>query len=101
MDKRYQQRFEAQTKAIDAALLAAKEAVTKAETATEKRFESVNEFRQTLSDQAGTFVSRIEFNSLKERMDRGEGKSSGLSAAWGYLIGLAGAAAAIVSFLLK
>jgi hypothetical protein len=77
MDLRYQQRFEAQTSAINAALQAAKEAVTKAEIATEKRFAGVNEFRQTLSDQASTFVNRAEFTALKERMDRNEGRSSG------------------------
>lgn len=66
-DLRYQQRFDAQTKALDAALAAAKEAVqtalaaaekatVKAEVAADKRFDAVNEFRQTLSDQAREFV---------------------------------------------
>jgi hypothetical protein len=47
--------------------------VTKAEIATERRFEGVNEFRATLSDQAAQFVTRREFESLRvagtERMD--------------------------------
>jgi hypothetical protein len=43
------------------ALAASDKAVTKAEIATEKRFESVNEFRQTLSDQTKTFLARTEF----------------------------------------
>jgi hypothetical protein len=90
MELRYQQRFDAQTSAINAALQATKEAVIKAETATERRFESVNEFRQTLSDQAGTFISRTEFNSLKERMDRGEGRSGGLKDGWGWVVGAVG-----------
>jgi hypothetical protein len=47
-------------KQISLALTAAEKAVTKAEVATEKRFESVNEFRLTLSDQTKTFVSRGE-----------------------------------------
>jgi hypothetical protein len=77
-----QERYETQTKAIEAAFVAsqtamqtaltsaekavqtastaAEKAVTKQEIATEKRFESVNEFRQTLTDQAGTFMTRGE-----------------------------------------
>ena len=37
--------------------------MTKAEIATEKRFESMNEFRQQLSDQARTFMPRAESES--------------------------------------
>ncbi len=59
-DRQYGQRFDAQEKAVAAALAAAKEAVTKAEVAAEKRFDSVNEFRNTLKDQTGTFVTRNE-----------------------------------------
>lgn len=70
-DLRYQQRFDAQTRALDAALESAKEAVqtamaaaeratSKAEAAADKRFDAVNEFRQTLSDQAREFV-RADF----------------------------------------
>ena len=42
------------------ALQAAEKAVTKAELAAEKRFESVNEFRNQLKDQTGTFITRNE-----------------------------------------
>jgi hypothetical protein len=77
-----QERYATQTKAVDAAFLAqqtamqtaltaaetavtkalesAEKAVVKAETAAEKRFESVNEFRAQLADQASTFMPRIE-----------------------------------------
>ena len=54
------QRFEAQEKQNALALTAAKEAVAKAETAAEKRFDSVNEFRGQLKDQAATFMPRAE-----------------------------------------
>lgn len=74
MDLRYQQRYDAQRQALDAALLAAEKAVqtaltaaekavAKAETAAEKRFEAVNEFRGQLADQAATLVTRVEFNA--------------------------------------
>jgi hypothetical protein len=122
-DLRYQQRFDAQTKAIDAALLAAEKAigaaliaaekaVTKAEVATEKRFEGVNEFRQTLSDQTATFVSRVEFEAqragtgerireLASRIDKTEGRSTGLNLGWAYLCGAAILAGSILAIILK
>jgi hypothetical protein len=50
------------TTAVHSALEAARTAVDKAELATERRFEGVNEFRQTLTDQAATFPSRDETN---------------------------------------
>jgi hypothetical protein len=81
-DKRYEQRFEASQKALDAALTAQKEAtwaafaaqekainaalasaeraVLKAEVAAEKRFEGVNEFRAQLGDQQRTLMPRVE-----------------------------------------
>jgi hypothetical protein len=65
------ERYATQTKALDAAFVAQQEAmkvaldsaaqaVTKAEVATEKRFEAVNEFRGQLSDQTSTFINRAE-----------------------------------------
>ena len=81
---RYQQRFDAQEKAVwsafqsaekavNTALASADRAVIKAETAAEKRFEGVNEFRQTLTDQAATFLTRAEaeahFKSVTEKIE--------------------------------
>ena len=68
-DKRYEQRFDAQEKAVNSALTAAKEAVAKAEIAAEKRFDSVNEFRKTLSDQTGTFIPRPEYTQRLDSID--------------------------------
>lgn len=80
-DRRYEERFQASQqalgaaliaaeKAVNAALAAADRAVSKAEAASERRFEGVNEFRSTLSDQAATLLSRAEgdvrFNGLVE-----------------------------------
>jgi hypothetical protein len=118
MDLRYQQRFDAQGQALTAALLsaekavqtalvAAEKAVAKAEVATEKRFESVNEFRQTLSDQTASFPSRIELQALAARvtdlatrMDKTEGKSTGLATGWGYLAGAVALAATVIGLVL-
>lgn len=59
--------------AVNAAMQAAQAAVLKAEMATEKRFEGVNEFRAQLADQARTLMPRAEFEALhKAAMDRNE-----------------------------
>jgi hypothetical protein len=111
-DRRYEQRFNDTKLAVDASLIAAdkavvaalagqKEAVTKAETAAEKRFESVNEFRNTLSDQQRNLMPRseaeVKFDSFTKqidgvvaRLDKSEGKGVGLSMGWGIFIGLVG-----------
>lgn len=52
-----------QEKAVAAALSATREAITKSETATEKRFESVNEFRAALSDASKEQLTRTEYNA--------------------------------------
>lgn len=65
--------IDSQAEKVALALASADKAVSKAEMATERRFDSVNEFRQTLSDQAAQFVTRREFEALRmagtERMD--------------------------------
>jgi hypothetical protein len=73
-DRRYEQRFEAQEKAVDtamvaaekavnAALAAAKEAVNKAEISQDKRNLEQNEFRGQLKDQAATLMPRAEYET--------------------------------------
>lgn len=72
-DQRYSQRFEAQSVAMSAALAAAKEAVIKAENASEKRFESVNEFRALVDGMIRTLMPRAEaeksFESVTEKIE--------------------------------
>lgn len=93
------------------ALAAADKAVLKAEVATEKRFESVNEFRQTLSDQTRSFISRVEFDAVRDangarvadlasRLDKTEGKTVGLNAGWIYLLGGLSVVATVVSLVI-
>ncbi len=84
LDRLLQERYATQTKALDAAFVAAEKAVAtalesqnvavaKAEEAAERRFESVNEFRAQLSDQASTFLTRGEYtvahNALVDKLD--------------------------------
>lgn len=108
-DRQYGQRFDAQEKAVAAALAAAKEAVVKAEGASEKRFDSVNEFRATLKDQQVTLMPRAEadvrFRALEEKMAglvarqiQEQGRSEGSSWLWGILIAVGTAVGAVVSF---
>lgn len=118
-DNRYEQRFSAQQtalkdalsaaeKAVAAALMAADRAVAKAEAAAERRFESVNEFRQTLSDQTNTLLPRAEADSrfqniidkvesLSKSIDRREGQSRGLNMGWVILVAAVGALGVIIS----
>lgn len=109
-DIRNGQRFEAQEKAVAAALTAAGQAVQKAEVAAEKRFDAVNEFRAQLSDQAGTFMPRAEteirFTAMQEKVDLIAhqqallaGRGGGRDQLLGYAFGLAGAVAAVAAIV--
>jgi small-conductance mechanosensitive channel len=113
--------FAAQKSAVDAALAAADRAVAKAEDAAEKRFESVNEFRNTLKDQQIGLLTRTEaeaeFRALREkaeaelramrevisslttRLDRSEGREKGIQASGTLIAGSIAAVAAIVSII--
>lgn len=99
-DRRYSARFDAQEKAVIAALDSAKEAVLKAEGSSEKRFESVNEFRKTLSDQTAQFITRAEYAAARQglddrvsvnntKMERMEAKTSGIDGVWVWLLQIA------------
>lgn len=100
--------IDAHAERVVLALAAADKAVLKAEAATEKRFESVNEFRQTLSDQTRSFISKVEFDAVRHtnaeriadlasRLDKIEGKAVGLNAGWVYLLGGLSVAATLAS----
>jgi hypothetical protein len=93
--------FNAQKQAIDAALAAADRAVTKAELATEKRFESVNEFRGTLDNQQRTLIPRSEVDvlmrsveekvsNIQKQLDAQVAERQGLKGGWGYAVGVVG-----------
>jgi hypothetical protein len=79
-DRIYTLRFDDAQRAVNAALAAqqkstadaftaSEKAIIKAEVATEKRFESVNEFRATLSDLQLTYMSRLEATALFKAID--------------------------------
>ena len=99
-DVRYAQRFDAQEKAVLAALAAAKEAVIKAEAAYEKRFESVNEFRKLVEDQQVRFMAKGEamqrLDALEKQIEGLIAERAGIKGGWGYAVGVLGAIAVII-----
>ncbi len=117
-DAKYEIRFRGVEEAARAAATVGADAAARIERATEKRFESVNEFRQTLSEQAATLMPRAEtetlnrvvtdkisaldtrLNATDARLTRLEGRGSGMAAGWGYLVAAIGAVAAIVGIVL-
>lgn len=97
MDTRFQQRFEN-----------ADRAVSKAEFASEKRFESVNEFRATLSDQAASLMTRSEgeakinalsdrIQDLKGRVDVGDGGKAASTASFTSILAVSGLVISLVT----
>lgn len=103
--------FAAAERAVNTAMIAQEKANLKTETAYEKRFESVNEFRGQLADQAAMLMTRAEadakFASLVEKVEAltgrinvGTGRSAGLSQGWGFLVGAVGVIAAAVGVVI-
>jgi len=68
-DRRYEERFKASDDKTSLALASSEKAISKAETATEKRFDNVNEFRETLKDQAANLITRAEVSTKFESYD--------------------------------
>lgn len=120
---RYEQRFKDSGTAVQAALGAADRAVMKAEGAAEKRFEGVNEFRQTLADQQRTLIPRAEAEvrmgtiearlteikrdfesrlvSLVASNTERSGKEEGAKITWAYIIGAAGLLLSLWTFAMR
>ena len=107
-DRQYAQRFASQQEAVQAALASAKEAVDKAERSANDRFDSVNEFRATLADQASNFVNKNtadarfsaleeKVNSVYDRLNAMQAQGQGSADTWGWLIGIVGVLIALVS----
>lgn len=107
----YRALIDSQAEKVALALTASEKAITKAETAAEKRFESVNEFRGQLTDQAATFITRREFeqwrdstqervNELKARVDVNSGRARATQSGWGYMIAAATVGVGVLSVVI-
>ena len=110
-EKAMEKAFVAQEKAVSAAFEASTIAITKSELASEKRFESVNEFRATLSDQAAAFLPRAEadrvttsnaekIQSLADRLNRIEAQDAGSKITLGKLFAMLAAGGTILSIVI-
>jgi small-conductance mechanosensitive channel len=108
-DARQEQRFKDSQMAVEAALNAAKEAVAKAEAASEKRFESVNEFRAQMGDQQRTLMPRSEaelrmsgiethLTELSRIISGRNAEQKGSREVWGYVVGVAGILIAVATY---
>jgi homoserine kinase len=101
-------RFASQKEAVTAALAAADRAVLKAENASEKRFDAVNEFRSALGDNFRTLMPRAEaeqairaisekIDVLTARVNKREDRGGGMGSFAGWIIAAIGAFTAVVS----
>jgi hypothetical protein len=99
-DRRYQERYEASGKAVEAALLAAKEAVNKAELSADKRFELLNELRTGVATTAQIEAVEKVIGELARRMDRAEGAGLGRSTMYGWIIAAIGTVATVLTVVI-
>lgn len=87
-------------------------AVQKLETATEKRFEGVNEFRAQLADQQRTLMPRQEselrmnaqdrvIDDLRIRLTTLEGRRAGVVGGWGWAVAVVMLAFAVYAVLTR
>jgi len=109
-EKRYNERHAALEKSFLLAMSSADKAVQKAETASERRFDSVNEFRSTLADQQRTLIPRAEvevlinsinerISDLKQQLDTLKAERQGIKGGWGYAVGVVGLVLVILSIM--
>lgn len=88
--------FAAQETAVGAALLSQEKAVTKAEVAADKRFDLLNELRVGVATKEQVDALDKRISEITDRINRTEGRSGGLSAGWGYLVGAVGLASTVI-----
>jgi ABC-type transporter Mla subunit MlaD len=112
MEKRNTARFDAIRDHIDHAFESAERAVKIASDASEKRFDSVNEFRAALEDQGRLMMPRTEveglirtqdekIDELKAQRNMDSGRRVGSSAIFAYIVGAAGIISLIVTIAIR
>lgn len=116
-ESRSELRFESMKEQVRAAFESSQRAIDKADIATEKRFEGVNEFRAALSDQATRFVTtqtlealgeklqaaiernREDLDALSKRIDTREGEIAGSRLTYGNIAALLAGFATVIGLL--
>lgn len=112
LEKGIDARFESVSATTIQALAAADKATSKAETASEKRFDAVNEFRSTLSDQQRTLMPRAEaeilIKGLNDKIDSlnittisRQSKDAGQKEGMGTVALIAGIVSTIIAILAR
>lgn len=110
-DRRYEGALGSAKEAIKVAMDAADKAVTKAESAAERRFESVNEFRGQMADMQQTFARSDvvdtkmraldeKINELLRTREKSVGRGSAFGDVWTWALGAALLGAAIAKLFL-
>ena len=93
----------ASKEAINAAMAAANVATTKAEAASEKRFDSVNEFREAMKDQQKTFADKEQterrLNNLETLMATKAGERQGFGISAGVVVQVIASTAAAATVI--
>lgn len=110
--------IDSQAEKVTVALTAADKAVAKAEIATEKRFDSVNEFRGALTELSSMMATRRELeatltvvnlridglaaqvSALTSRIDSSEGKSKGITSSFGAMVAAVSLVVIVVNVVL-
>ena len=95
MRRMLDERHVAAQTALIAALATQEKALDKALTAINERLHLLNELRDDVATRAEVGALEKEQANLASRMDRSEGRGTGVSASWGYLVGALGVALSI------
>lgn len=111
-DRRYEDRALSQDRAVSIAMDGSKSATSKAEMATEKRLEGLNELRAMAEDQARNYARLDEMKIIHSSMDKRIDElaliqrqqmahGGGMKEAFGYIVGFAGILIAGAALYLK
>ena len=88
-------------KSTAAAFVAAEKAVALAEANAERWRQDAQEWRSRMTDREKDFSTIVEFNALKERIDRTEGRGKGMSDFIGWIFGGVMALGVVADILLR
>lgn len=94
------QRFSDANRAVEAALAAQEKAVLKAEAAAEARFVLLNELRQGVATKEQVEAIEKLMQTLTDRMNVNDGKTTGMDKSWAILLGVVGSVATIIGVTL-
>jgi hypothetical protein len=109
-DLRYTERAKSQDTAVATAMASAEKAILKAETATEKRLEGLNELKGMAENQAATFARKAEvelaqtaqdkrIDELTRQFEARQSHSMGIGTAFAYFVGACGVLLAVFSLI--